>query len=176
MQKNYMQSIASFAIAIPLLVTLVVIIIIQTVKSSLVGDFPEKQSKYTQELQLNKQLAIVEKENAAKKENLAQWTTLMTGDAFTKVNENLLSSVKQSNKTGTLHVMEKSRSNSRIQGVNAPHSACDFVLQGTFAELQRSLTQLECRMPNLMVNNMSLKPQASGKLLEFKINYTVWEQ
>lgn len=176
MQKYYMQSIATFAVAIPLLITLVLILIIQSIKSSLIGDFESTKALYTQELQLNQQLSKVEKDNADKKENLTQWLNLMEGDSFTQVNKELLSAVKQSNKTGALHITEKSRSNTRINGVNAAHSACDFTLQGTFTELQRSMTQLECTMPNLMVSRMSLTPQSRGNLLEFKINYTIWEQ
>ena len=176
MKRHYIQSIGTFAIVLPLVVALLFTGIISLVKSSLLGDYKESKKIYKSEQAQLAVLEKLEKQLAKKKKQLAQWEQLLVGDSFTKVNEQLRQSITSSNKTKTLQRIDQKRTASPAYAVDAPRSACEFVLEGTFSEMQQCLTKLECALPNLMVNTMSIKPQTSGKLLNLKLNYTIWEK
>ena len=176
MKKNYIQSIGTFAIALPLLAALILTGIISLVKSNLLGDFAQDQNTYKTE---QSQLLVVEKlkrQNAEKQQQLEQWNQLLTGDSFSKVNEQLRLSITNNNKTKTLQLTDQKRAASPTYTVDAERSACAFEVEGTFSELQRCVTELECTLPNLMVNTMTIKPQTSGNLLNLQLNYTIWEK
>jgi hypothetical protein len=176
MKKYYIQSIGTFAIALPLLSALVLTGIITLVKSNLLGDYSQSKNLYKTE---QAQIAVLENLKVQHKANqgqLKQWTQLMTGDSFTKVNEQLRQSISNNNKTKTLQLTDQKRATTPSFAVAASRSACDFTLEGTFSEIQRCMTELECKLPNLMVNTMSIKPESNSNLLNLKLNYTIWEK
>ncbi|MEO1858190.1 MAG: hypothetical protein ABGY95_12615 [Rubritalea sp.] len=175
MNKKYIQCIGTFSIALPLLAAIILTGITSIVKAHLLGNFAESKNTYKTE---QAQIAVLNElkiQHSKKQTQLKQWNQLLTGDSFTKVNERLRQSIADSNKTKTLQLTDAKRSTRPTYAVNAPRSACEFKLEGTFSEMQRCLTKLECRMPNLMINTMSLNSQINSNLLNLKLNYTIWE-
>lgn len=176
MKKYYTQSICTLSIAVPIVIALILFLIISIIKNTFLGDFEANKVTYKTELGQLEQLAIIKKNNLAKEQQLALWQDLLSGDGYNKVNEQLRKSVKTYDQTNTLLITESNRSSNSNNGVDAKQSSADFALQGTFTELQLALTDLESRMPNLMLNRVSISPQSNSKLLDLKLNYTIWNK
>ncbi|PQJ29267.1 hypothetical protein [Rubritalea profundi] len=176
MKRHYIQSIGTFSIAVPLIVTLIVIGIISFTKSTLLGDFSQSQRIYKTEQTQIAALSKLEIKHKAQQSQLEQWDKLLTSDSYNEVNKQLRIAITNNNKSKTLQLTDQKSATRPAYAVDAPRSACEFVLEGTFTELQRCTTELECKMPNLMVNTMNIKPQTNSNLLNLKLNYTIWEK
>jgi hypothetical protein len=176
MKRHYIQWIGLFAIGIPLIVTLILIGIISFTKFTLLGDFSQNQKIYESEQAQIAVLSRLEIAHKAQQGQLEQWNKLLTGDSYNEVNKRLRIAITNNNKTKTLQLTDQKSVARPTYAVDAPRSACEFVLEGTFSEIQRCATELECKMPNLMVNTMSIKPKTNSNLLNLKLNYTIWEK
>jgi len=177
MKRHYIQSICTFSIALPVLATVMLIGIICVIKSSVLADFSEEKlffkTEQTQITELNELKAGHKKKLA----QLNQWNQLLvSSDSYTKLNTQLRNAISNNNKTKTLQRIDQKKATSPSYAVDAPRSACEFTIEGTFTELQKCTTELECSMPNLMVNTMSIEPQTKSNLLKLKLNYTIWEK
>ncbi|MFC4995457.1 hypothetical protein [Rubritalea tangerina] len=175
MKRNYIQSICVFAIILPVLAATLCILVISFTGSSLLGSFKKEQQLYESESSQNLVLDKLLKGSQSKKATLDQWNKLLVGDSFTRVNKELREAINKHNSTKTLQLIEQNRAQRPNFPVDSGRSACNFVLEGTFKELQHCATELECTLPNLMVNQMSIRPQSSGNLLELELKYTIWE-
>ncbi len=176
MKKYYIQSIGVFAIALPLIAALILTGFITLAKSKLLGDYSQNKNIYKTE---QTQIVVLEKlkvQQTQKQEQLEQWNQLLIGDSFTKVNNQLRQSISNNNITKTLQLTDQKRASRPAFAVDAPRSSCEFVLEGTFTEIQRCMTELECELPNLMVNSMTINSKRNSKLLNLKLNYTIWEK
>ena len=176
MKRHYIQSIGTFSIALPLIAALALTGIISFAKSSLLGDFSQSQQIYKTEQTQIAALSKLEITHKTQQSQLEQWNKLLTGDSYNEVNKQLRIAITNNNKTKTLQLIDQKSVTRPSYAVDAPRSACEFVLEGSFTEIQRCTTELECKMPNLMVNTMSIQPQRNSNLLNLKLNYTIWEK
>ena len=177
MKRHYIQSIGTFSVALPLIAALALTGIIAVTKSSLLGDFSQSQQIYQTEQTQNAVLNKLKVGHKEQQSQLKQWNNLLlSDDSYTEVNKQLRTAISNNNKTKTLQIRDQKKATRPAYAVDAPRSACEFILEGTFSELQKCTTELECKMPNLMVNSMSLEPQQNSNLLNLKLNYTIWEK
>jgi hypothetical protein len=174
MKKFYIQSISVFSLVIPLTITLIAWIVITTVKSSMLGDFEQVKSTYQNDQVLNAQLAKL-KTQVGYAKYVPEWQSLMKGDSFSKLNQQLEKSINTANNSKTLTLTSQKRESKPRFGVKGNYSAYSYGLEGTYGEMQQCLLDLEARMPNTMLTKLDIEPSRSGNLYNFKLNFTTWE-
>lgn len=170
-----MQSIATFSLAIPILILLILLVLVSVVKSFIIGDFEKNKVSLAQEQAQTIQLEAIKKENSTQQELLQNWKNLLDGDSFDKISTQIGPILQKNNKTKTLLLTEQTKVLSKRDSIASKHTDCAFSFQGTFSELQKSMLELEHRNPQLMVNTLRIRPQSSSNLLNLKVNYTIWE-
>lgn len=176
MKKQYIQSISCFSVLVPIILFLIGLAIINITKNSFIGDFEQNKQSYINDQSLNTQIEGMKKGSAQRQANLTSWNKLLEGNSFTKINNNLRESIKDNNKSKTLDILELNKGAEPKTGVNTKSSSFDLSLVGTYTDIQNCLLNLEAKMPNLMVNSLSLEPQKNSKLINLKLNYIVWEK
>lgn len=174
MNKLYIKSISVFSLLIPLSLALIAWLAIAVTKSKLLSDFEVAKSTYQNDQMLNRQLAILKKQVGFAKYT-PDWEELMQGESFAKLNNQLEKSIKFANKSKTLNLTSQKRESRPKYGVKGSYSAYTYGLQGTYAEVQKCLLDLESRMPNTMLTKLEIQPSKSSNLYNFNIAYTTWE-
>ncbi|MGJ8671653.1 hypothetical protein [Rubritalea sp.] len=174
MKKFYIQSISVFSIIIPLIIIIIAWVAITVVKSTMLGDFEKNKVTYQTDQSLNQQLNILKKQ-AGYAQYVPQWEELMQGDSFAKMNGQLEKSIESANKSKTLTLTSQKREGRPNLGVAGPYSAYSYGIQGTYAEVQQCLLDLESNMPNSMLTKLTINASNSGNFYNFNLNFTTWE-
>lgn len=177
MKKHYLQSICLFSYIVPLLFSLVLIALVFFARSVILGGFSDKQKIYTTEQAQLITLKKLKTESKEKEVQLDQWKNLSeTADSFTDISAILRQSISDNSPTKTLQITQSKRTKASNAAINAASSNCEFGIEGTYSEIQRSLSQLESTMPNLMLNSMTIATGKNSKLLNLNLKYTIWEK
>ena len=63
------------------------------------------------------------------------------------------------------------------KGSKQKSTGMQFSLRGTYSAVQKALLELETRMPNLQLQELTISPKEATQtsLLNFQVAYTVWE-
>lgn len=176
MKKLYFPGIALFSLVLPLLVALIGFAIVSITKSSMIGDAPQLQATYDNDLALNAQLEQIQLKLKNKSPYVKQWQSLIKGESFGKLNQQMDQSIKAVSKTKSLSLTGSKRETPPNLRADSNVAACSYGLKGTYGEIQRCLTDLESKMPQTMVTKMKLSATPDNKLINFNVNFTAWEE
>ena len=176
MNDNYKKSIAIFALAIPLSLIIIMIIVIVGKTGSIGKKYSQKKLAYDQyKLSENviKGMKVKAEEN---KEQLKIWDDMMKAETRGTFIQRWNSIEAKYNK-GELSKLSHNWVNQSIgigAGSSQPASQIKMSFRGTYEAMQNSLLELETVIPQLQLDSISMKPAESRNLLNFDAVFTLW--
>lgn len=175
----YKQPIIFFGIVLPALLAGILIGAGVFVKGKFAATFEEKSTKYEQYQKTAKNVTQVESNLAEQREPFERWKELLGQEASALVTSNLRQiAEKLPEKEFQQTAFERLSSSSGFGQVSQQNSTgMRFNLRGTYSAVQRALLELESRMPNLQLQELTISPNEASQtsLLNFQVVYTVWE-
>lgn len=175
----YRQPIILFGVVIPLILALAVIGIGYVVNSKMTESFAEKRRDFLSHQQARSQSASLEKEVQSRRNDLQRWKENLDQETASVVGSNLRSIIeKLPNKEIQQTAFDPSNGNSGFGSASAQNaSRIRIAFRGTFTTLQKAFLELETRMPQLVLEDMSLEPATnSPHLITTQVTYTAWEK
>lgn len=177
----YRQSIALFGIILPILACAVLIVLGFTLRSKALESFETKLSLYKGAEKRRIEALTIEDKIVRQRPHLERWAALLAEESSSAVNARLRTiaenlPAKEFQKTA----FERNPTKGGFGTVTAQNSSqLRIVFRGTFRTMQRAFLELECRMPQLQLQELRIDPnpnqQVPSPLLNYQVNYTAWE-
>ena len=177
----YRQSIALFGIALPALVSAILIGIGFFAKSQIVSSYKNKQALFkTYQADFNK-TQEVEVALVRQRAHVERWNTMLAEESSSAVNNHLrtiagILPAKEFQKTA----FERTAGNAGFAAGSAQQSSqLKIIFRGTYRTMQRAFLELETRMPQLQLQELRIDPNSNQQnpspLLNIQVTYTAWE-
>ncbi len=179
----YRQSIALFGIALPVLVTALLVGGAFFAKSKIQASYDTKVVAFKSNTTTRQAVASLEKQYAKERINLAQWTTQLKQEASIAVPATLqvVTANLPKNEIQQNVLVDRQANEGGFGAASAQNSSLiNFSIRGTFRTVQRALLELETRMPQLQLQELKITPPTAGEAgqagnLNFQATYTAWE-
>jgi len=174
----YRQPIIFFGVVIPMLVAVAVVAVGYVVNSKMTASFAIKQQNFRSHQKDRSDAAQIEQEIKEQRIHLERWIDQLGQETASAVGINLRNiAEKLPNKEITQTAFDPSNSKNGFGMASAQNSSSIRIgFRGTFRTLQKAFLELETRMPQLQLEELSLEPAAgSAFLLTMQVNYTAWE-
>ncbi|GAA5497181.1 hypothetical protein Rhal01_03371 [Rubritalea halochordaticola] len=175
MNKLYSGSVILFGLVAPLIVALIALLVISSIKSSLLGDFKKNKLAYQQEQAIQQQITALKNQTAPQLTQFNQWQDLVSDDVYQKISSGIREQASMS-PTQTMMITSESRSQAakNIENILKRNIVgIDIALNGTYKEIQSASLSLETASPNLFLHSFKLTP-GRGKLLDLNLTYLAW--
>jgi len=177
----YRQSITLFGLILPTLACVLLVALCFTLKSKMLDSLNNKQSLF-ESFETNRIKAHeIETKLTLQRPQISHWTALLADESSSAVNSHLRAIAdalpqKEFQKTAFERNVTKGGLGSAVA---QPSSQLRIVFRGTYRTMQRAFLELECRMPQLQLQELRIDPnpnrQTPSSLLNFQVNYTAWE-
>lgn len=174
----YRQSIILFGIVVPLILALAVIAAGYVVKSKMTESFALKRQNFLTHQQARSQAVAVEKEVKSRRPHLERWNKDLAQETASVVGNHLRAiAEKLPNKEIQQTAFDPSSSKSGFGSASAQDSSrIRISFRGTFRTLQRAFLELETRMPQLTLEDLSIEPATNSPYqVTMQVTYTAWE-
>ncbi len=174
----YRQTITLFGIIVPVIIAAVIIGGCYFLRSEMIASFNNKQLNYKSYEQNRIAALDVETQVVRNRPHLDRWNQSFSQETASAVTTNLREIFshlppKEIQQTS----FERTNSTGGFGAVSAQKSSqIRLAMRGTFRTLQRTLLELETRMPQLQLMELRIDPSSNqSALLNFQVTYTAWE-
>ncbi|MFD2257783.1 hypothetical protein ACFSSA_13965 [Luteolibacter algae] len=175
----YKQSIIIFGLIIPLLITGVLIGGCIFAKGKITASFDRKIQYYSTHKQTQMGALAIEAMLSKQKASSDKWQELLKKETFSLVTTNLREIAEDlPPKEFQQTAFERLPRATGFGAASAQKSSgMQFNFRGTYRSVQRAFLELETRMPNLQLQELTMSPIGPNdpSLLNFQVAYTAWE-
>ena len=173
--KLYQQSIILFGFIIPVIIAVAVVAGGYVVKNKMADSYQIKKTNYQSHHAARSEVAKLEQAVSVLRPHLERWETQLDKEIASEMGTVLREiTAKLPDKEIQQTAFNPSAEAGDLGGAQ-PSSKVSIGFRGTFRALQKTFLELETRMPQLQVEDMTLEPvNSSGFLLNLQINYTAW--
>ena len=173
----YRQSIIIFGTIIPILFAVALVGVGYVMKSKADESFAVKKVNYASHNKDRNAAAYIEQQVLEKRAHLERWNTQLDEET-SAIGTNLREiSEKLPNKEIQQTAFDPSNNSSGMGKASAQNaSSVRIGFRGTFRTLQKAFLDLETRMPNLVLDEISMEPATtSAYLLTLQVTYSAWQ-
>jgi hypothetical protein len=174
----YRQTIILFGIAVPVVITAIIVGLCFMLKSNMVDSFGTKLKSF-KDYEISRVAGLeLEAKVTKERENIERWQNQLAQETASAVTTNLREiSEHLPSKEIQQTAFERPNSNGGFGAVSAQNSSpIRIAFRGTFRTMQRAFLELESRMPRLQLQDLRIDPSSSqSSLLNFQVTYTAWE-
>ena len=175
----YKQPIIIFGIAIPLILTVLVIGSGALLLSKMAGSLDTKSQYYSGHEATRTGALQMEADLSKQKDSSERWQELVSQETSSLVTTNLRTIAENlPPKEFQQTAFERLGSSTGLGKVSAQKSSgLRFNFRGTYRTVQLAFLELESRMPNLQLQELKIDPNSGteSSLLNFQVTYTAWE-
>lgn len=175
----YRQAIILFGVVLPVIVAIGLIAGSYLLHSKMNNDFTLKEQKYRDHLRAREQVNMIEEEVKADRVHLERWNEQLAQETASAFGTNLK---EITDKLPDKEIQQTSFDPSAKAGgfgAASAQSASQIRIgfRGTFRTMQKAFLELETRMPQLQLEELSMKSaNSSSYLLTFQVTYTAWHK
>jgi len=173
----YKQSIIVFGIVLPIVAIAAVIGGFHVVKSKMTASHAIKSEQYRIYSQSRNAAMEIEAKIGRQRPHLTRWkadlaaeTTSTVRTHLKAIGEKLPSKEFQETAFDPINTKGGFGSSSLQKS-----SQLRLAFRGTYRSVQRALTDLESRMPQLQLQDLKIDPGNQSSLLNFQVTFTAWE-
>lgn len=176
MNPYYKQSVLLLGGVLPLVLVVALLGVVFHYRGKLEETYKQRKNNYAKVLQKEEERKALEEKVNSQRPHLERWDSLLNTPSSTYANELIgaaqkrykgkefaLTSFRQSGNGGSIGVASKQDS-----------VKLDLAFRGTFSALQNTFLELETKMPQLQLDELSLAP--NGNVLNAKVIYSAWEK
>ena len=175
----YKQSIILFGIVLPLLFIAAVVGAAVYFRGNVAQSFAERTDQYNTKERNRIGAVQLETQIIRQRADMAEWQKTLGKPTFSLVTTNIREIAETlPPKEFQQTFLEELPQAVGFGGVSAQKSSgIKLSFRGTFRTVQRALLELETRMPNLQLQELSISPVANpdSSLLTFDMTYSAWE-
>lgn len=173
--KLYQQSIILFGMVIPVIIAAAVVAGGYVMKNKMADSFEIKKTHYRSHHAARSEVAKLEQAVSGLRPHLERWDAALNKEIASEMGTSLREiTAKMPDKEIQQTAFNPSANAGGLGGAH-PSTQVSIGFRGTFRALQKTFLELETRMPQLQVEDLSLEPVAtSGFLLNMQVNYTAW--
>lgn len=134
------------------------------------------QSTAEQARQLTLELESARAKLCGRKERMAVWEQCLHGEVMQQMSR-VLQEIMEAYREDELKQIalgRPSRRSSLAGSTEHSHSRLEVVFEGGYGPMQEVLAQLESRMPNLVLEELSVEPNKNATSLSFRVVFTCW--
>lgn len=174
----FKESIIFFGIVLPVILAAALSGGIHTLKSRMQDSFDSKIGQYKTYEQSRNGVLALEGEIGNKRRAVEAWESILTENTPGAITQHLSDIEKQLpsrqfQKTGQEHP----ESGGLIADASAQGSSqVKLSFRAGYSVMQKALLELETRMPQLQLQNLSVTPAPQAQNLLFDLSYTSWER
>lgn len=181
--SKHTQSILFFGLILPGIAVGILLVIAVAGRSSLFAKKEQKETLYKTFQESAQALAAIEKELSVegRTEQMEYWETQLKKEFVQSLTQNLNEIASQFTEDQLIRTeLSRPATRSSVAGKTSnPHSRFKLSFEGGFGPMQIALADLEMRMPQLVLEDLEVKPvrDTSGKgrdKLKFDITYLAW--
>lgn len=176
--KLYRQAIIIFGAVIPVLFAVGLVAIGFVLKSKADKTYEAKKASYAKSNTESAMAANILQQISPKRAHLERWNEKLSAETASVIGINLREiSEKLPNKEIQQTAFDPSSNSSGMGKASAQNaSSVRMGFRGTYRTLQKAFLELETRMPNLVLEEISMEPaNTSAYLLKLQIIYTAWQ-
>ena len=174
----YRQSIIVFGTIIPILFAVALVGVGYVMKSKADKSYAIKKVNYASHDKDRRAATFIEQQVIEKRTHLERWNEQLSAET-SAIGTNLREiSEKLPNKEIQQTAFDPSNTSSGMGKASAQNaSAVRIGFRGTFRTLQKAFLELETRMPNLVLDEISMEPAStSSYLLTLQVTYSAWQK
>ncbi|MEN9975836.1 MAG: hypothetical protein RLZZ282_1842 [Verrucomicrobiota bacterium] len=174
----YRQPIIVFGLVVPVLIAAALCGIGYMLQSQMADSFANKEKTFKTAEQTRIAAYGVETQVALQRDHLNRWNEQLGLETASTVSTHLrkISEQLPSKEIQQTSFERQSGSSGFGTATGQKSSQLRIAFRGTFRTLQRAFLELETRMPQLQLEELSLNPVAPpSPLLNLQVTYTAWE-
>ncbi len=174
----YRQPIIVFGLVLPLVVAAAVVGLGSMAKSRMEASLAEKEVGYKTSRMSSIQAQQIESQVLSQQDHVKRWESRLGQETASSVTT-CLREIAETLPKKEFQQTSFAPSNSK-GGYGSPaaqnSSQLSIAFRGTYRTMQRAFLELETRMPQLQLQDLTIAPSSSqSSLLNFQVTYTAWE-
>jgi len=171
----YRQSIIVFGAVIPAVMALAVVALGYFMKNKMTDSFDIKKLNYQAHHQARSEAAKVEQKVVVLRPHLERWDAQLAKEIASEMGTSLTEIMSKLPDKEIQQTAFNPSSKPGEFGGAQPSSQISIGLRGTFRTLQKAFLELESKMPQLQLEDISIEPVGtSSYLLNLQLTYTAW--
>lgn len=176
--NKYKQSITLFGFVIPILLVVVFSIICIVVSGNIKAKAKVREAAFAQHNSLQTQVTKLQAGMRDKRTANEQWEKVLSSDTRPALQINLKNILdkytsRQIAQTGFFRPATLGR---LAMGAQQPSSSVTLKFRGTYLPMEKTLIELESRLPQMQVNSFNISRERTSNELLFDLSYTIWEK
>jgi len=178
MTSYFKKPIIIFGLAVPLLITVLIIAVISFFSMRIDKKLKKNRALYKAAETEQKQVATLQAEVGQNVAYLEQWEANLgreTRGSFLEHWKNVEKKFSSKEFRRSPHNWIN-QSNGLGRSVNHPGSQVEMNFSATFRAMQMALIEIESTLPQMQLDSFSMSPDSEGERLNFKTRFTVWTQ
>ncbi|MDX1679220.1 MAG: hypothetical protein R3242_00695 [Akkermansiaceae bacterium] len=175
----YRQSIILFGAVFPALLAVAVVAGGYLVKSKMEASYEKKAEAFKKQDQARRAADAIEQDIREDKAHLDRWMKKLSGETratMTSIYSELVEELPEKEFART--AFEPLNNETGLGAASAqPASTIRMQYRGTFRSLQKAMLEYEARMPQLVLQDMSITPlKTSSYQVVMQLSFTAWEK
>lgn len=175
--NHFRQSIILFGFLLPFLAVALVVGGFYVARGKVVDGYAKKATSFKAYTADQFQAKAIEAKISKKRPHVANWAKAIHQETASSASS-LLNEIKKKLPPKEFQQTAYSAGNAAGLGSVSAQQALslNFSYRATFRSMQRALLELESRMPQLQLNEMSMNRSPQSNTLNFQLTYTAWEE